>query len=106
VPDTQRIRKLNDEFRQTKVGGQWLLTLGVIQLPNPEEIVRLVQTYDQFCPDNDPYGEHDFGSLDHAGEKFFWKIDYYNLTLDAGSENPASAESTKRVMTVMKASEW
>jgi hypothetical protein len=30
---------------------------------------------------NDPYGEHDFGSFELAGEKFFWKIDYYDFAL-------------------------
>ena len=36
----------------------------------------MVSHFDAFTPDNDPYGEHDFGSIDLDGEKLFWKIDY------------------------------
>ena len=37
-----------------------------------------VRDYAEFNEDNDPYGEHDFGSLKVAGEKIFWRIDYYD----------------------------
>ena len=36
-----------------------------------------VRDYTDFNEDNDLYGEHDFGSLKIAGQKIFWKIDYY-----------------------------
>jgi hypothetical protein len=36
-----------------------------------------VQNFADFSADNDPYGEHDFGSFEVAGETFFWKIDLY-----------------------------
>jgi len=42
--------------------------------------------------DNDPHGEHDFGSFELAGNKFFWKIDYYDRRLKWGSEDPADPE--------------
>ena len=33
-------------------------------------------TFDQFNENNDPHGEHDFGSFELCGRKFFWKVDY------------------------------
>ena len=43
------------------------------------ELLDLVRWFDAFTPDNDPYGEHDFGSFSYAGETFFWKWDYYDV---------------------------
>jgi hypothetical protein len=46
-------------------------------LPEEEqgEIIRRVQKFDTFTPENDPHYEHDFGSFEHAGKTVFWKID-------------------------------
>ena len=44
--------------------------------------------FDDFNEDNDPHREHDFGSFELEGEKLFWKIDYYDLAGDFGSEDP------------------
>lgn len=45
------------------------------------EIFDRVRRFSDFQPGNDPYGEHDFGSLATSdGESAFWKIDYYALT--------------------------
>ena len=65
-----------------------------------------VQTFANFNADNDPRGEHDFGSFRLAGQNFFWKIDYYNPACDAGSEDPADPVKTTRVLTLMLASEY
>jgi hypothetical protein len=68
----------------------------------------LVKRYSKFTTDNDPYGEHDFGSIEHVGQKFFWKIDYFdrqsNLTL--GTEYPDDPAKCERVLTIMLASEY
>jgi hypothetical protein len=64
-----------------------------------------VERFDNFTPDNDPHGEHDFGALTHQGDKVFWKIDYYDKTLTKGSEDPADPKQTARVLTIMLASE-
>ena len=108
--DKDTIRDLNDAFRKAPEipGNRWLMTRGVIDRGEDFAIraVAYVQMFKDFTPDNDPYGEHDFGSfmLDH--QKVYWKIDYYDLALEHGSENPADATITRRVLTIMLASEY
>mgnify|MGYP001263663728 CR=1 FL=1 len=108
LSQTDRIRVLNDNFRSTFVGGQVVMTRGVADLP-PDVQARLilaVQSFSNFTKDNDPYGEHDFGSIEIAGENYFWKLDYYTPDLSAGSEDPADPEKTARVLTIMRADEY
>lgn len=105
---TQRICELNDRFRQTGNGGRQLITSGIQEMGLLETMTirQLVADYDAFCEDNDPYGEHDFGALTYQGQKVFWKIDYYDATLTAGSPDPADPAVTTRVLTIMLASEY
>lgn len=105
---TLRIRTLNDAFRATFVGGKVLLTSGIQALSeeNAHQIILKVQAFKDFSPDNDPHGEHDFGSLEHDGEKVFWKMDYYDETMMYGSEDPSDPKQTVRVLTVMLAEEY
>lgn len=105
---TQRIRKLNDQFRRTGQGGQQFITPGIQEMGLVEMLIirQLVASYDAFCEDNDPYGEHDFGNLKYQNEKILWKIDYYDATLTAGSPDPSDHDVTTRVLTIMLASEY
>ena len=105
---TLRIRTLNDTFRATFVGGQVMMTAGIQSLGamSIQDITHAIQTFDDFTADNDPHGEHDFGSLLHQGRKVFWKIDYYDTSLTYGSEDPSDSEVTARVLTVMLAEEY
>ncbi len=103
------IAELNDRFRQGKGNlGQYIMTSGVQALPPDElvQLIRLVRDFDQFTRDNDPHGEHDFGKVTLSDKEFFWKIDYYDPTLRVHSIDPASPNATRRVMTLMKASEY
>lgn len=104
-----RIRDLNDAFRTTgPAAGQWMITAGV-QAEGPDFVllaIRATQAFDAFTPENDPYGEHDFGSLNLAGRHLFWKIDYYDPLLCYGSDDPADPAVTCRVLTLMLASEY
>jgi len=104
--DTQRIRELNDQARQTLTGCRVLVTAGVIALDATEAILALVQQYSDFTPDNDPYGEHDFGSFKFLGETVFWKFDYYDLDLTMHSPDPAEPDVTARVLTILLGSEY
>lgn len=103
-----QIKELNDRFRQTFVGGRVLLTTGLRALGDDAviAIITKVRSFDDFTADNDPYGEHDFGSFSHDGEKVFWKVDCYNESLTYGSEDPSDPEKTTRVLTIMLASEY
>lgn len=103
-----RIRELNDQFRRTGLGGRQFITAGIQEmgLLAVVTIRQLVATYDVFCEDNDPHGEHDFGNLTYGGQKIFWKIDYYDATLTVGSPDPADPTVTTRVLTILLAQEY
>jgi Protein of unknown function (DUF3768) len=103
-----RIRVLNDNFRSSFVGGQVFITAGVADLPLALRVQVMidVQNFSEFTADNDPHGEHDFGAFELAGQRFFWKIDYYGRDVMFGSEDPADPEKTTRVLTIMLADEY
>ena len=45
--------------------------------------------------------ERDRGQLEFRGATVFFRIDYYDLDLTYGSEDPADPRVTRRVMTIM-----
>ena len=102
------IATLNDTFRKTFTGGQVLLTAGIAAMSSEDKvnIVSLVQNFDNFTPDNNPYSENDFGTFDYKGEKILWKIDYYDLNNKYHSEDPSNPYITNRILTIMKVFEW
>lgn len=106
----KKIAALNDRLRTTfdTNAGLVVLTSGIQALPkeNKNAIINLVKTFNKFTADNDPYEEHDFGTVVHEGRKAFFKIDYYDPSMTKGSENPADPEKTTRVMTIMLANEY
>lgn len=106
--ESQTLTALNDAFRRSFSGGPVILTAGVAALGDIERCALLdkVQRFDAFTPDNDPHGEHDFGAIDHADARYFWKIDYYDLALQCASPDPRDTSITKRVMTIMRADEY
>jgi Protein of unknown function (DUF3768) len=100
-----RTRVLNDNFRSTFLGGQVVMSVGVADLPMGvrAQVVVKVQNFADFNEDNDPYGEHDFGSFEVAGETFFWKIDLYEEPdVKGANEEPV----VTRVLTIMLAEEY
>ncbi len=104
-----RIRELNDRFRAGGPGlGHWVTTPGIRERGPAFVIVvaRAVQTFDDFTSDNDPYGEHDFGALTLWGSRIFWKIDYYDPSMQSGSDDPSNPLVTCRLLTIMLASEY
>jgi hypothetical protein len=103
---TPQIRDLNDGLRRDPCRGRWLITPKVQSHPALVKILEAVRTFRNFSDLNDPHHEHDFGAFDVNGEKFFWKIDYYDLTLCMASPDPSDEKLTQRVLTIMHASEY
>lgn len=108
------IATLNDQFRKSgpspAVPGRMFTTRGIAALPPALQLTAIarVHSFNAFTPDNDPYGEHDFGSIEVDGVgKIFWKIDYYaDAKMHFGSDDPADPAYSFRVLTVMLASEY
>jgi hypothetical protein len=119
------IRRLNDAARQHPGSASIAnVTIGFHALPDADRFAALaaIVGFSRFDGDNDPYGEHDFGAVyrlatgawtdvrptnDKAiAQTVFWKVDYYDPTLTFGSEAPWDARQTRRVLTIMLASEY
>ena len=117
TPDAVKIAEQNDRFRTTwgadfTVPGQIVMTRGVADLsPAAKAIIMArVQGFDTFTEDNDPYGDHSFGAFDieKAGDshRIFWKIDLYDTDYTMGSDDPTNLDVTRRVLTILHASEY
>jgi hypothetical protein len=85
-----------------------VITPGVAALGR-EAVQRIFQTasvFDDFRKENDPYGEHDFGSFEAEGQAIFFNVDYFDKCLNAHSLDPADPSVTERVITIMLAEEY
>ena len=103
------IAELNDRFRKGNMSlGQYNFAPGVQALApeKQQQLIQLVRNFDSFTPDNDPYGEHDFGKVALDDEDYFFKIDYFDPTLTHHSSEPTSPNATRRVMTLMCSDEY
>ena len=107
---TEKIAHLNDKACKGLLPGstKMLFTPSVTALPDATLLClrSAVAQFDAFTEDNDPYGERDFGSIEIEGERYFWKIDYYDRSLRFGAEDPSDTSETMRVLTLMHASEY
>jgi Protein of unknown function (DUF3768) len=99
---------LNDGLRRTFSRGRVMMTPGVAGLPEAKlaQVLERVRHFDEFTTDNDPHGEHDFGSFAIDGQTYFFKIDYYDPSMEGGSEDPGDPDKTARVLTIMRADEY
>ena len=108
VARAAEIASRNDALRRDRLGGHVMMTAAVAALP-PDTLAAAIlamRRFDDFTPNNDPYGEHDFGAFEHAGERFFFKIDTYaDDSLTYGAEDPL-APGVVRVLTLMLASDY
>ena len=105
---TSRIRVLNDAFRTTFVGGAVMCTSGFQSLPLEQRarVLTEVRSFTSFNEANDPHDEHDFGVIETKSEPILFKIDYYDLDMTMHSPDPTDPEVTRRVLTIMLASEY
>ncbi len=116
------IALLNDRVRQGVSGPvsyrqgnryRYVLTGGVACLPMNIKACALTMlaVFNDFNSQNDPHGEHDYGSFfvsTGKGEKlkFVWKFGYYavvdgRVDWEHGSEAPEDESKTYRVLTLM-----
>jgi len=105
----ERSQILNDALRQGVPGaGDTMLTAGVRagSASFIDKVMSVVRRYDAFGPDNDPHGEHDFGTIMVDGKKLFFKIDCYDRSRTAHSSDASDPRVTRRVMTIMLADEY
>jgi hypothetical protein len=104
----QQIAALNDAFRRSFDGGRTVVTAGITALGPAAlaTIIQKVRAFDRFEEGNDPFGEHDFGSIKQSGTVIFWKIDYYDSDLRGSSPDPADPAVTTRVLTIMRGDEY
>ena len=105
----QNISRLNDELRKGQgVNCQIMLTSGIHDQGQEfvGDVTKAVADFNSFTPENDPHSEHDFGSFDIRGQKIFFKVDYYDLSMKMLSPNSSDPAVTKRVLTIMLAEEY
>ena len=119
-----RIAQLNDRARQAMgIACAAVTTTGFRSLSASDQsrVRELIETYNGFTRGNDPHGERDFGAI-YKGcdgrwtcrppakgepvETVFWKIDAYDRAMRFGSPDPADPAVTRRVLTIMLASEY
>ena len=108
IPRAEAIARFNDDLRKTGRGGTVVVTRSVVTLAgyDPARLAAALADYSAFDADNDPHRERDFGDLTLFGADLLWKVDYYAPDLKFGSNDPAHASVTKRVLTVMTTAEW
>lgn len=103
------IAVLNDLLRRNGYGGLCTQTPAIAALPEQthQKVVVALRNFDEWTPDNDPYGEHDCALFEVDGMKYLFKIDYFaDSRCLTGCENPDNPEQSYRVLTLMFANEY
>ena len=103
-----RIRELNDLLRATFTGGKVVVTAAIAALDDEARstVISAARTFNAFTRHNDPHGEHDCFFFQVGGERYFAKIDYYDKSMEYGSEDPADPAVTTRVLTIGDAASY
>lgn len=101
-----RIAELNDAARTSFIGCRVVITKGIAAMDDLDGLYAKIRAFDDFNERNDPYGEHDFGSVEHEGQTVFWKFDYLDPDLLMHSPDPGDISVCCRVLTIMLAEEY
>ena len=109
--NTNKIAELNDKLRQNLFNpgkDKVIFTQGVSNQPFDEQLRILIKVklFNNFNAGNDPYSQHDFGMIEHSELKYFFKIDYYDTSMEYASDDPSNPDITTRVLTIMRADEY
>lgn len=103
---TARIAALNDAARTSFIGCRVVITKGIAAMDDLDGLYAKVRSFNEFNERNNPYGERDFGSVEHEGHAVFWKFDYYDVDLLMHSPDASDPAVTCRVLTIMLAEEY
>ncbi|TNC80819.1 MAG: hypothetical protein C9356_11895 [Oleiphilus sp.] len=112
----RKTAQLNDALRKDPFNrdlGQFVVTPGIMDL-GPLDCIACIdamRAFDDFSEKRDPWGEHDgaiFPVRLSTGEtkQVMFKIDYFDPSMTYLSENPANSTVTRRVLTLMFASDY
>ncbi len=90
--------------------GDRIIAEGGDDSPLVNLITNAIANFTDFNEESDPYGEHDYGSfkveIDGEDRLIMFKIDYYNIDLTEGSEDPADVSQTTYVLTIFFAEDY
>ena len=106
-----KISELNDRLRQNIFcpgKNKVVITSGVttLSLVDRMDLFKKISEFNNFNKSNDPYQEHDFGRIEHNGINYFFKIDYYDASMEYASDDPSNPDITTRVLTIMRSDEY
>ena len=105
-----RIRELNDELRRWGTGlNVRAVMAGSLAQADQEfqsKALRAMRNFDAFTPGDDPYGQHDFGAFTVEGRRLIFKIDYYSLDEETGSDHPEDPNVTIRMLSLFFAEDY
>jgi hypothetical protein len=108
VTQADRIRQLNDHARRTFTGAAIIVTAAFEALcaEQKSQALQRVRTFEDFDDANDPHREHDMAFFEQGEERFFFKFDYYDPSMQFGSDDPADETRTRRVLTIGLAADY
>ena len=106
---TEKIARLNDRVRKgldrtARIVFSYALSArffegnGALAILAQASIMKAIRHH---LFDENTHGERDFGQIEFRGQRIWSKIDYYDYDLEYGSDDPADASITRRVMTIM-----
>lgn len=94
------IRRLNDRLRLKGRGGysQMCYRMSDFSYERFAEVRTAIRAFDDFTPDNDPNGHHNFGVVQVHDQEYVWEIGYLGVDGTGVSPDPSDASVTTRVM--------
>lgn len=104
INDTIRNHLCECSYKNHKINAQVVVTSSVSTHPKRKAILNAARFFDSFTEENDPYKEHDCAYFEVDGERFMFKMDYYDNCYEYG-EDPYIKIDCNRVLTIMHASE-
>ena len=106
LADPEAFKQVNEQGIEFKLVWTPGINDAFLQTVKIKLLAKAIAAFDAFEADDDPYQQRDFAALEVEGTKVYFKLDYYNRTMDGGSEDPADPAQTVRVLTVMLPSEY